>query len=124
MLRNPAIAIMSLCAVSIGSPAWAQNSPDEDKPPPVEYQGEPSDFAQYQNTCKELQKKSGNGFCWGDVARSLFKQLGKNTPPRTTQDGKWLKRESAQGFLQCWARNDNDGDPVVSMIYACRVRNQ
>jgi hypothetical protein len=123
MFRNLAMAaIVSVCAVSTGSPAWSQNSPGEAKPPPSDRQFAPSNFQQLQMSCLDIQSKTNDEYCYGEEARLLFKFLGDN-PSRTTQVGEWLKRDNTRGSpkIVCWTRNDSGKDPIVSMIYACSV---
>jgi hypothetical protein len=122
MFRNLAMVMVSVCAVSLGSPAWSQNSPDDATPPPPDYQVAPGDFVQHQKTCLEMQRKADDKrFCTGDIAQHLFKKLGKDSPSSTTEDRGWLIRKSAEAYVRCWAKPDRDGDPIVSMSYFCHI---
>jgi hypothetical protein len=114
MFRNLAIALVSVCAVSTGSPAWSQNSPVEPTSPSGR-QYAPSNFAEDMDAC--YKKRDTN-----------------NYPNRTTQiksknDSKqWIQRGNkvsddrvAVPQIFCWTRDDGDGDPVSSMIYRCNI---
>jgi hypothetical protein len=119
MFRNLAIAIVSVCAVSTGSPAWSQNK--QDQPPSDGKQSAPSDL---EGNCRKNQTViDGQSYCRGEEARLLFKKLGDSRNPTTETVGKgfkkWLQRENSNAI--CWTREDGGGDYIVSMTYACTV---
>jgi hypothetical protein len=81
MFRNLAIAIVSVCAVSTGSPAWSQNTQDQpDLPPSVDQQFTQSDIGTLRENCqKRLTRNKDNQqlYCTGEEARLLFKILNE-----------------------------------------------
>jgi hypothetical protein len=95
MFRNLAIAIVSVCAVSTGSPAWSQNSPVEPTTPQLDRQYAPRKFAEVQHDC--AAKRDAYKQCYGEEARLLFKKLGSDNWKSTIQvkagDKSWLMRE-------------------------------
>jgi hypothetical protein len=128
VFRNLAIAIVSVCAVSTGSPAWSQNSPVE--APPLEPTSPTSDrqdgsptFEVLSERCSKIQDATKHD-CMGDEARLLFKRLGENSEKSTTETPeRWLRRVTSAKvgqWVACWARDDG-GDPIASMIYRCRI---
>jgi hypothetical protein len=136
MFRNLVAAIVSVCAVSTGSPAWSQNSPVEPTPPqnsPVEPTSPTSDqqyvarsFEELRKGCYKIQIETKQD-CMGEEARLLFKHLGEKSPARTTETPKrWLRRDNGVNvypWVVCWARDDGGGDdPIASMIYKCRIQ--
>jgi hypothetical protein len=118
MFRNLAIAIVSVCAVSTGSPAWSQqNSPVEPtSPPPPDRQFASRGFEDLRQSCYDN--------CWGEEARLLFKLLG-NAQSKTYQiqvrDSLWLERVDTRRKIECWTRKDDDGDFIVTMMYVCKA---
>jgi hypothetical protein len=103
MFRNLAIAIVSVCAVSTGSPARSQNSPVEPSPPqnsPVEPTSPTSNpqyvarsFEELREGCYQIQIETKQD-CMGEEARVLFKRLGENSAARTTETAeRWLRRQ-------------------------------
>jgi hypothetical protein len=128
MFRNLAMAMVSVWAVSTGSPAWSQNSPVEPTAPPSERQFAPSDVKELQGTCRAIQSKTGSD-CKGEEARLLFKYLGNKFPDRRTTQftdkwkRRWLQRDDGENAkIICWTRvEDGDGDPIESRVYECRM---
>jgi hypothetical protein len=134
MFRNLAIAIVSACAVSIGSPAWSQNSPVE--APPLEptsnrQSAAARSYDELRDVCRKIIGNNNNNdeycfkdSCCGEVARRLFKSLGENPEKSTTETpDRWLRRVTSAKvgqWVACWARDDG-GDPIASMIYRCRI---
>ncbi|SRR5713101_5057334 len=127
MFRNLAIAIVSVCAVSTGSPAWSQNSPVEPTTPQSDRQYAPREFAQVQHDC--AAKLDAKKYCYGEEARLLFKRLGNDNWKSTSQvkagDKSWIRREHNDDYahIVCWASDEGDGDPIVSMKYQCWIPN-
>jgi hypothetical protein len=123
MFRNLAIAIVSVCAVSTGSPAWSQNSPVEPTELPADRQYAASNFEGVQHAC--YVKRNANKHCYGEEARPLFNKLDwKSTTQIHADNGKWYFQRihsDNYGKILCWARDDGGGDPVSSMIYECRI---
>jgi hypothetical protein len=128
MFRIRAGVLFSLCAISVSSPAWSQSP--QDKPPsggptiaPTDQSGAQREFEDLKIFCLGEILDKNIDFCDGEIARRLFKLLGRDYPTRTRQDGIWLRRVSAgkNPNMVCWTRNDNNGtDPIVSMIYMCQ----
>jgi hypothetical protein len=132
MFRNLAIAIVSVCTVSTGSPAWSQNPQDQPGPPPSDGQqfaqsDLQSHFDKLREKCQDrlTQNKVDKQFyCTGEEARLLFKILKefKADTTETVVDGtRWFQRVQERN-TRCWAREESDGkDFIVSMSYACKL---
>ena len=132
MFRNLAIAIVSVCAVSTGSPAWSQNTQDQLGPPPADSQqfaqsNLQSHFDKLRENCQKrqnLNKVNNEPYCTGEEARRLFKilkEFNADTTDVVADDRtRWFQRELQH--TRCWAREESDGkDFIVSMSYACKL---
>jgi hypothetical protein len=122
MFKQLVIVIVCTSTISAASPAWSQNSPPVEPPAPQsDRQYTQDEFSQLLSEC-QIEAKNKDGWCRGDVARKAFLWLGKKYPNSTVQvkpSSFWYIKRNYDPRLMCFANDQSDGDPIVSMTYQC-----